>query len=66
MEDDKDNITRYEMVEKYSEFMEFCDWMYECELIVNNKNNKSTQSFEDYMNERFFWLSDVFKNRTIH
>jgi hypothetical protein len=66
MEDDKDNITRYEMVEKYSEFMEFCDWMYECELIVNNKNNKGTQSFEDYMNERFFWLSDVFKNRTIH
>ena len=66
MEDDKDNITRYEMVEKYSEFMDFCDWMYECELIVNNKNNKSTQSFEDYMNERFFWLSDVFKNRTIH
>ena len=66
MEDDKDNITRYEMVEKYSEFMEFCDWMYECELIVNNKNNKSTQSFEDYMNERFFWLSDVFKNKTIH
>ena len=66
MEDDKDNITRYEMVEKYSEFMDFCDWMYECELIVNNKNNKGTQSFEDYMNERFFWLSDVFKNRTIH
>ena len=66
MEDDKDNITRYEMVEKYTEFMEFCDWMYECELIVNNKNNKGTQSFEDYMNERFFWLSDVFKNRTIH
>ena len=66
MEDDKDNITRYEMVEKYSEFMEFCDWMYECELIVNNKNNKSTRSFEDYMNERFFWLSDVFKDRTIH
>tara|TARA_R110000744_G_scaffold69132_1_gene140424 strand:- start:1358 stop:1558 length:201 start_codon:yes stop_codon:yes gene_type:complete len=66
MEDDKDNITRYEMVEKYSEFMDFCDWMYECELIVNNKNNQGTQSFEDYMNERFFWLSDVFKNRTIH
>ena len=66
MEDDKDNITRYEMVEKYTEFMDFCDWMYECELIVNNKNNKSTRSFEDYMNERFFWLSDVFKNRTIH
>jgi len=66
MEDDKDNITRYEMAEKYTEFMEFCDWMYECELIVNNKNNKSTQSFEDYMNERFFWLSDVFKNKTIH
>ena len=66
MEDDKDNITRYEMVEKYTEFMDFCDWMYECELIVNNKNNKGTQSFEDYMNERFFWLSDVFKNRTIH
>ena len=66
MEDDKDNITRYEMVEKYTEFMDFCDWMYECELIVNNKNNQGTQSFEDYMNERFFWLSDVFKNRTIH
>ena len=66
MEDDKDNITRYEMVEKYSEFMDFCDWMYECELIVTNKNNQGTQSFEDYMNERFFWLSDVFKNRTIH
>ena len=41
MEDDKDNITRYEMVEKYSEFMDFCDWMYECELIVNNKNNQA-------------------------
>ena len=66
MEDDKDNITRYVMADKYKDFLEFCDWMYECELIVNNKNNKSTRSFEDYMNERFFWLSDVFKDRTIH
>ena len=66
MTDERDEITRYIMVNDFKEFLEFCDWMYECEMTRNGKVGFYTPSFEDYMNEKFNWLSDVFRNRTIH
>ena len=32
----------------------------------NNKVGIDTPSFDDYMEKRFFWLSGLFRNRTIH
>ena len=66
MTDERDELVEHIVINDFKEFLEFCDWMYECELTNNNKVGINTLSFEDYMEKRFFWLSGLFRNRTIH
>ena len=50
----------------FDECVDFCQWMYEEHCKIELREGNEPPSYEEYLEDKFFWLADMFKEKKLH